>query len=106
MRQVFDRLFARFGRSFLLGENTITGFFYSVNSRSWQNMEQMVGPLGEIPRGQYICILPADVTVAAGDTVQVGQTAYRIRRAEAMWAGDEMVYHWCLCVEEGGEDQW
>lgn len=106
MHQMFDSLFARYGTTLSVAGVSVRGFFYSVNSRSWQNMEQMVGPLGEIPRGQYICILPAAVTVTAGDTVAVGQTSYRICRAEDMRVGDGVVYHWCLCVQKGGEDLW
>ena len=62
--------------------------------------------LGEIPRGQYICILPASVTVTAGNTVGMDGKQYEIRRAEIVRAGAVPVYYWCLCVEKGGEDLW
>lgn len=65
-----------------------------------------MGPLGEIPRGQYICVLPVAVSAEAGDTVEVGQKSYQIRRAEDMRVGDGVMYHWCLCVQKGGDDQW
>lgn len=110
MLQIFQRLFCRYGTQIRLisdsGEQTVRGFFYSVNSRSWQNMEQVMGPLGEIPRGQYICVLPVQADPVAGNTVQVGQKSYYIRRAEDMRAGEEVLYRWCLCVEKGGDDTW
>lgn len=106
MRQVFDSLFARYGTRLTVAGQAASGFFSSVNSRSWQNMEQAFGPLGEIPRGQYICMLPVAVAVDFGDTVTVGQKSYQIRRVEAMRFGDTTVYQWCLCVEKGGEDLW
>lgn len=110
MHMLFNRLFTRYGAELTLssGENsqTVSGFFFSVNSRSWQNMERAFVALGEIPRGQYICILPAAVTVAAGDSVAISEKIYEIRRAEIVRAGATPVYYWCLCVEKGGADLW
>ncbi len=65
-----------------------------------------MGPLGEIPRGQYICVLPVAVPVEVGNVVEVGQKSYQIRRVEDMRVGDGVMYRWCLCVQKGGEDQW
>ena len=106
MLQMFNRLLQRYGTGLRVEDTEVTGFFYSVNSRSWQNMEQAVGPLGEIPRGQYICILPAATAAKAGDTIVVGEKSYRIRRVEDMRSGEQVVYRWSLCVERGGEDLW
>lgn len=106
MQQVFDALFDRYGARFTVAGNVVRGFFSSINSRSWQNMEQSFGPLGEIPKGQYICMLPVAVAAATGDTVMVGQKSYQIRRVEDMQVGDATVYRWCMCVEKGGEDLW
>ena len=106
MPQVFNALFTRYGTELTIGENTVRGFFFSINSQSWQNMDQVYSALGEIPRGQYICVLPADVAVAAGNTVQVGQKTYQFRRVEDMRFRDDTIYRWCLCVERGGDDPW
>lgn len=110
MEQLFRRLFGRYGVEMTIsddgGSQRVSGVFFSVNSRSWQNMERAFVSLGEIPRGQYICILPASVTVAAGNTVGMDGKQYEIRRAEIVRAGAVPVYYWCLCVEKGGEDLW
>lgn len=106
MLRMINGLIDRYGTKLSVDGETVSSFFYSVNSRSWQNMEQVFGPLGEIPRGQYICILPGAVSVTAGDVVTVRQKSYRIRRVEDMCAGDDVVYRWCLCVEKGGDDTW
>lgn len=110
MQALFNRLFARYGAELTLsdGENSqrVSGFFFSVNSRSWQNMERAFVALGEIPRGQYICILPVAVEVEAGDSVSISEKEYEIRRAEIVRSGATPVYYWCLCVEKGGTDQW
>lgn len=106
MQRMFDRLFQRYGTQLRIGKSFVSGFFFSVNSRSWQNMERIFGPLGEIPRGQYICVLPVAASVTAGDVVSVGRKSYTIRRAEDMLAKGQTMYRWCLCVEKGGNDIW
>ena len=106
MQYVFDSLLSRYGTQITWKSSVIRGFFQSVNSRSWQNMERMYGPLGEIPRGQYICMLPAAVAVTPGDVLGVGQGQYQIQRVEDVRLGDRVLYQWCLCVRKGGEDLW
>ena len=110
MRSIMDQVFARYGSDALLttetGKQKTKVFFHSVNSRSWQNMERMFFPLGEIHRGQYICVLPIGAVAAAGDTVTVKGTSYKLRRVEEMFVKGESVYRWGLCVEKGGDDNW
>ena len=110
MEALFRRLFGRYGVELSLSDGaeiqTVAGVFFSVNSRSWQNMERAFVSLGEVPRGQYICILPSSVRVAAGYSVSLDGETYEIRRAEIVRAGATPVYYWCLCVEKGGDDQW
>lgn len=110
MRSMMDQIFARYGSSAVLtteaGKQKVKVFFHSVNSRSWQNMERMFFPLGEIHRGQYICVLPIAAAATAGDTVTVNGTSYKLRRVEEMFIKGESVYRWGLCVEKGGDDNW
>lgn len=110
MQKMMDQIFARYGVDAVIGaageQQRVKVFFHSVNSRSWQNMERAFFPLGEIPRGQYICVLPICARVQAGDTLTVGGKVYQIRRVEEMatWRGP--MYRWGLCVEKGGDDTW
>lgn len=110
MRALMDRLLGRYGMEAVIttenGSFCARVFFHSVNSRSWQNMERAFCALGEIPRGQYICVLPAGADVTAGDTVSVGGRDYRICRVEEMAMHTGAVYQWSLCMEKGGEDTW
>lgn len=110
MDKLFARFFHYYGAELTLNDGTsdqtVSGVLFSVNSRSWQNMERAFIALGEIPRGQYICILPAALTVDAGYTVALDGKNYEIRRSELVRAGTTAVYYWCLCVEKGGDDQW
>ena len=80
---------------------TVWVVFQSVNSRSWQNMEHGYSPLGRIPRGQYLCILPAGVEAQAGDSLILRGTEYEIRKLENVYLGSRVVYIWGLCVEKG-----
>ncbi len=88
------------------GEKTVRGFFRAVNSKSWQSMESEATLLGEITRGQYAYIGPADVMVAEGDTLTLGQKHYLFRRVEPYYYGNQAVYLWGLCVEKGVNDTW
>lgn len=63
-------------------------------------------PLGEIPRGQYVYIGPADTAVVDGDTLLVGESSYVFRRVEPYYYGEEAIYLWGLCVEKGVNDTW
>jgi hypothetical protein len=93
MRSLMERVFARYGMNAVIdssaGQQHTKVFFHSVNSRSWQNMERSFFPLGEIPRGQYICVFPTSVRVQAGDTVTLNSGVYQVRRVEEMatWQG-------------------
>ena len=85
---------------------TYKGFFQPVRSKSWQYLEGNFSPLGEVPRGQYVYIGPADKAVAFGDTLEVGGKDYMVRRVEPVYYGEEVAYYWAMCVEKGGEDTW
>lgn len=110
MKRRMDGVLARYGTPATLqtaeGEQQIKVFFYSINSNSWQNMQRQFEPLGEVPRGQYICVLPADAVAEAEDTLIVAQRAYLLRRIEDMAMFTGAVYRWALCVEKGSEDTW
>lgn len=105
-----EKILAQYGTEMTLchgGKNqSIRGFFQAVHSKSWQNMEQVATPLGEISRGQYTYIGPADAAASEGDTLIVGEKKYQFRRVEPYYYGNEPVYCWGLCVEKGAEDTW
>ncbi len=110
MRSLMDRAFARYGTPAQLengaGQQDVRVFFHSINSRSRENTERAYFPLGEIPRGQYICVFPIDAEVRRGDTVTVGGRSYLVSRVEEMTAYRGPVYRWSLCVEKGGGETW
>ena len=110
MRQTVEKLMTRYGTDMTIvsGEEqkTARGFFRAVNSKSWQNMESVVSLLGEISRGQYVYLGPADVAVKEGDTLLLGEKSYLFRRVEPYYFGNQPIYQWGLCVEKGVNATW
>jgi len=110
MVQTIQRVLSDFGTDMLLisGEvtRTIRGFFRAVNSKSWQSMESEANLLGEVTRGQYAYIGPADGGVQEGDTLTLGKKTYLFRRVEFYYYGNQALYQWGLCVEKGVNDTW
>lgn len=98
-------MLARFGQPVILytknGPFYIQAIFQSVNSRFWQNMEHVHTPLGRVPRGQYLCMLPAGTRAQVADSLAVQGKEYDIRKLENMCIGDKVIYIWGLCVEKG-----
>ena len=88
------------------GTRTLRGFYRAVNSKSWQSMESEANLLGEITRGQYAYIGPADGDVREGDTLTLGEKTYLLRRVEYYYYGNQAIYQWGLCVEKGVNDTW
>ena len=110
MRKTMEPLFTRWGTDMTIvsaeEHKTVRGFFRAVNSKSWQNMESVVSLLGEISRGQYVYLGPADVAVKEGDTLLLGEKSYLFRRVEPYYFGNQPIYQWGLCVEKGVNDTW
>lgn len=106
MLRWMEKLFARLGReATLYTANTQTKvqvIFQSINSRSWQNMDLEYDPLGKVPRGQYLCMLPAGTVAEEGDKLGLNGKKYEIRKLEKMYLGSEIQYLWGLCLERKG----
>lgn len=82
---------------------SVKGFFRFVKSDAWQQTQQVFSPLGQVPRGRYIFLLPMGTEVSVGATLSVGQKKYTACRVEETTFFDEQVCLWCLCVEKGAE---
>ena len=107
---MLEGVFREFGTDITVagadGEITVRGFFRAVNSKSWQSMESEATLLGEISRGQYSYIGPAEVDVKEGDTIRLGGKSYLVRRVEDYYYKNAPVYRWGMCVEKGVNDTW
>lgn len=49
---------------------------------------------------------PAEMEIKQGQTVEVRQEAYVVRRSETMALGDETLYVWALLTKAGGAESW
>lgn len=81
------------------------GFLQPVRSRDKQNREHVIREPGEYAIGQYVYIGPGQMPVSEGDVIYRDGKRFVLRRAEKFFTGDDTVYCWGLCVEEG-EDTW
>lgn len=110
MKQVISRILEKYGVSAVLehgGEAVqLRIFFQPSMSKSWDSMNPIVGPLGQLPGGQYLYIGPAEQEISQGDQVRVGDSDYIMRRTEVYLDRAGPVYRWALCVRKGGEDKW
>ena len=109
MQQKIDKILLTYGVTIKrksAGDITYKGFFQPVRSKSWQYLEGNYSPLGEVLRGQYVYIGPAGQQVQTGETLEVGEKDYMLRRVEPVYYGEEIAYYWGMCVEKGGEDTW
>lgn len=110
MQRMIQKLFSGFGSEMILQhagqEIPFRGFLQHAQSKSWQSMEKMFSPLGEIPRGQHTLYLPPQMEAQVGDRVIVDGKSYEIRRLDTMLYRDAPVYSRGLCTETGGEDTW
>lgn len=110
MKSTVEAILRQYGTDLLItsGEEqrTVRGFFRAVNSKSWQSMESEATLLGEISRGQYAYIGPADGGIKEGDILSLGEKTYLFRRVELYYYGNQPVYQWGLCVEKGVNDTW
>jgi len=106
MRAIVDSLLERFGvEAVVKGVHTKILLQFS-NSKSWDSMNPIITPVGQLPSGQYLYIGPGELEIRAGDEVVVGNQAYIMRRCEAYQCAEGAAYRWALCALKGKEDQW
>ncbi len=110
MREIIEAIIASYGSTIIAVEGGSTrsfrAFLQLVTSKSWQNMERVFGPLGEIPRGQYLYLGPAGEDIRGADYLQCNGTDYLVRRADLLTVADAPLYIWGLCVRKGADDPW
>lgn len=107
-QKLITQIIRRYGTPILHYSDSQTtsyfAIFQPVTSRSWQNMERMIPPAGEIPRGQYLYIGPVSEELNNGDRLRFDGRNYIVRRADRLFFKDEALFVWGLCVE-GGVDE-
>lgn len=110
MKGMVSKILRSYGSQVILhkadGDHEAWAFLQPVRSKSWSYLEGDYSPLGEVPRGQYVYIGPAEPGAEEGETLTVAGKEYWVRRAEMILDQMGPVYCWAMCVEKGGEDNW
>lgn len=87
-------------------ETSVRAFLQETRSRSRENVDREISPLGEIPKGVYVYIGPVTPEATMGDRIVCQERCFEVRRAEIVMVGDHKAYCWGFCVEKGGDSQW
>ncbi len=103
MQKLIAGLFARWGSWGQLNGRRQRLFFQAGHSRSLQTLERIFTPLGEIPRGQFVCYFPASPHIQSGDRLEFMGRSFQLYRAEPVFWKDRVLYIWALCAERGGD---
>jgi hypothetical protein len=110
MKRLLNQVMGRWGSTVTLQrggqEISYKAFLQETGSRNWQNMEKVFTPLGEVPRGQYLYLGPAEPKLQVEDVLLLDDRIFAVRRAETVYYADAPIYCWGLCVEKGGKDTW
>lgn len=110
MKRMIDKILRQYGTPARVHHGSevvsLRIFFQPSMSKSWDSMNPIVTPLGQLPGGQYLYIGPAEQEVAQGDLIYVDGSGYVVRRAETYYYGNGPVYRWALCVRKGSDEKW
>lgn len=88
------------------GSRMYRAFIGPVTGKGWEATRKLFGSLGEVRKGQYIYIGPADVPLSEGQSLFVRREAYQVRRCETVFLRDEAVYVWAALVKTEGDGAW
>ena len=110
MRALVEKVLRKYGTPLVLrrydGDREIHAVMQHTASLGWQNMQPVYSPLGEIPRGQYLLMVPLEPLLEKGDILCREDKWYTVRRVEKVWHRDQPIYCWCLCEERGRMRNW
>ena len=87
-------------------EFSLRGFLQPVNANVEALALPQMGSLGRESRERFIYIGPANPALEPDDRVKADGKGYMVRSAQVVWAGDEGLYCWAMCVKEGGDGTW
>ena len=109
MQKLVNRIFRRYGTALQIqgtsGVNTVYGFVQHTATSARKHLLPEYSPLGQIPQGHYLMLLPA-YEARVDQLIMYNGKWYIVRRVERVWMGNKVVYDWVLCEERGGADTW
>lgn len=108
MVYTIEKIMRKYGSPLILvrGEKSLPfkGFLQHSGSKSWQNMRAQYCPMGRIPAGQYVLLVPVVPEITEDDVLVCGELQVVVRNMETVMAGDKPLYRWGLCVRKGGDE--
>ena len=81
------------------------GFVHHTASSARKHLLPEYTPLGELPQGHYLVLLPAHC-VKVGQLLMHDGRWHIVRRIERIYMGSKATYDWCLCEKRGVADTW
>lgn len=110
MRRMISKVLKQYGVAAVLQhdgqEISLRIFFQPSMSKSWDSMNPIVTPLGQLPGGQYLYIGPAEQPISQGDQVDVNGESFIMRRVETYLDHSGPIYRWALCARKGSGEEW
>ena len=110
MKALIESILQGYGRLVTVRDGqsarTFRALVQPVTEKGWASTRKLIESLGRVPKGQYVYIGPAEMEIKQGQTVEVRQEAYVVRRSETMALGDETLYVWALLTKAGGAESW
>lgn len=106
MVRLMDRLFRRWGTEMVLRQGSrewhFRGMLQHSGSKSLQNAQWRLSPLGQLQGERYVYIGPAIPAPRTGDMLICRGETYELRQSEQVMLGNRPVYNWGLCVRKDG----
>lgn len=109
MKKLVDKILKRYGTPLSLqtadGLEKVYGFVHHTASSARKHLLPEYTPLGELPRGHYLILIPTNCA-KIGQLLMHDGRWHIVRRMERIYIGNEAVYDWCLCERRGEADTW
>ena len=109
MQKLVNRIFRRYGIALQIqgtsGLVTLYGFVQHTATSARKHLLPEYSPLGQIPQGHYLMLLPAN-EARLDQLILYNGKWHIVRRVERVWLGSAVIYDWVLCEEQGGADTW
>lgn len=84
----------------------VRAFLQPVNANVERISLPKMGPQGRESRERFLYIGPAEPGLQTDDRLEAQGKGYLVRSAELVYAGEQALYCWAMCVKEGGEGLW
>ena len=107
MKQTVDEIFDCCGSDARVlsadGEIAVRAFIRPITSHSMDALRRTMHTLGEVPKGRYLYLGPAEPFAREDTVIVCGEKRLRVCRMEQMLFEDRVIYTWGVLRETGGD---